>query len=168
MINHNPDINLHLGFLHQWTVRWFRFFSRWEFDEVYNQAYISALELLENKYAPEKGAVTTFLNCFLGGKVYYAYGKSMGWRKREGKWRIFIIDVKIEDIPGAQIDEHRPEYPPSLTEKEKKVVEMKMDGHSLLEIAKEFGYKSPNTVRYWFKHHIRPKFHDSGIFLDEH
>ena len=133
-----------------------------------NQAYVSADELLKNTYCPEKGTVITFLNCFLRGKVSYAYGKSQGWRYRKSKWKKFISDVDVEDLSSNLANQKKGEYPVNLTSREKEVIQMRIGGHSLLSIANHFGYKSPNTVTYWFKHHIVPKFIDAGIQPDEH
>jgi DNA-binding CsgD family transcriptional regulator len=61
------------------------------------------------------------------------------------------MDWEYIEVPAA-------EMPDTLTDREREVIEMRMNKYSYQEIAEAFGYKSANTVTYWIKHHIRPKF----------
>lgn len=156
--NQSDDVNDHLGFLTQWTSTMKRAgnFPLWEHDELFNQAYITTHELLKEKYNPSRGAVITFLKAFLWGRVLYAYGKSFGWRYRDSKWRVLEVPMTRQAVSKLQFDPV--DYPPDLTEREKEVLEMRVGGYSLQAIANHFGFSSPNTVTYWMKNHIQPKF----------
>ena len=154
----NPDVNLHIVFLTEWTsqMKSSGHFPLWDYNELFNQAYVIASDLLTKKYQPSRGSVVTFLRGFLWGKVLYSYGKSFGWRYRDSKWKVF--ETPLDPSSDGAIEYDSFEYPPDLTEREKAVIEMRVGGHSLQSIARHFGFSSPNTVTYWIKNHIQPKF----------
>ena len=156
--SYSLDMADHIGFLHQWAAALKRsnHFTKWCHDELVNQGYVTGSELLQKNYDPTKGTVITFLKAFLWSRVAYAYGKSFGWRYRDSTWR--ILERSLENMDWEYIEVPAAEMPDTLTDREREVIEMRMNKYSYQEIAEAFGYKSANTVTYWIKHHIRPKF----------
>ena len=162
--SYSRDMSDHIGFLHQWasSLKRANHFTKWTHDELVNQGYVTGSELLMRNYDAEKGTVVTYLKAFLWSRVAYAYGKSFGWRYRDSRWR--ILESSLENgfdsgyvtVPGV-------EYPEDLTERERAVIELRVDGYPYQEIAEKFGYKSANTVTYWIRNHIRPKFLRMGV-----
>jgi hypothetical protein len=165
--NRSVDVNDHLGFLRQWTAEHLRkgHFSLWEPDELYNQAYLTAHDLLTSRYRPDRGTVVTYLRNFLWARVAYAYGKYHGWRYRSGKWMNFEAELNGINEP-LHSPPPKPELPPGLTEREIDVILMKVGGMTHRDIALAFGRKSPTTVTYWIKNHILPKFESAGLLDD--
>ena len=166
--NRSRDVGDHLGFISSWASKMKSrgHFSLWSYDELFNEAFIAAHDLLKERYDPEKGTVTTFLGSFIWSRVSYAYGKSFGWRYRNSKWR--ILETHFDTDLNLSIEIEVPaEYPVNLTDRERAVLEMRMGGYSLKAIANHFGYTSPNTVIYWIKNHIIPKFENVGIISHE-
>lgn len=165
--NRSVDVNDHLGFLRQWTAEHLRqgHFSLWDHDELFNQAYLTAHDLLTTRYKPDRGTVVTYLRNFLWARVAYVYGKYHGWRYRNGKWVNFEAALHSSFDPFYEM-QTKAELPPGLTEREIDVILMKVGGMTHRKIAEAYGRKSPTTVTYWIKNHILPKFKQAGI-LDE-
>ena len=157
--NQSRDANDHMGYLTDWVADKKRsgHFTLWDHDELLSQAYLTAQDLLNRNYDPNKGAVITYLDNFLWGRVFYAYGKYHGWRYTKGKWVDPEVDFECFGSMGHQSPD-KVEFPSDLTDREIDVILMRMTGATYRKIAAAFGYKSPTTVTYWFKHHIRPKF----------
>jgi len=162
--NRSKDIGDHIGFLMQWVadVKKSGHFALWTHEELLSQAYLTAHELLVDRYDPEKATVITFLKNFLWPRVAYAYGKFHGWRYRKSKWVILESEFVETSVRGIE-DYARAELPPNLTEKEIDVILMKVGGMTHRSIAEAYGYKSPTTVTYWIKNHILPKFRRAGL-----
>lgn len=157
-----------MGFLSSWCSKMKAkgHFPLWSYDELFNEAFIAAHNLLQEAYDPKKGTVTTFLGSFIWSRVLYAYGKSFGWRYRNSKWRVLERRYDPENDLSIIVDDPA-EYPVNLTDRERGVLEMRMGGHTLKSIANYFGYTSPNIVLYWIKNHIIPKFENVGIIENE-
>lgn len=162
--NRSRDANEHLGFLIQWVAETKRagHFSLWSHEELLSQAFLTASELLEKNYRPEKGTVITYLRNFLWARVAYAYGKYHGWRYRKSKWVILESFFDAASHKGC-VPHDKAELPSDLTEREIDVILMKVGGMTHKAIAEAYGYKSPTTVSYWIRHHIYPKFQRAGI-----
>jgi len=144
--NKSTDINDHIGFLWHWVGDRKRrgHFDLWDNNELFNQAYVTAADLLKRNYRPEKGTVSTYLSYFLWSRVAYAYGKYHGWRYRKGKW--VTLEFELQDGSATAIDDiEKPELPRSLSEEEMDIVLMRVNGRKYREISKETGH-SVNTV----------------------
>jgi hypothetical protein len=165
--SYSRDMADHIGFLHQWasSLKSSNHFTKWCHDELVNQGFVTGSDLLQKNYDPNRATVVTFLKAFLWSRVAYAYGKSFGWRYRDSKWRILESSLD-QGFDSGYISIPDVEYPESLTEREKQVIAMRIEGYPYQEIAEKFGYRSANTVTYWIRHHIRPKFLDH-VHLEE-
>tara|TARA_Y100001973_G_C5176598_1_gene322344 strand:+ start:218 stop:736 length:519 start_codon:yes stop_codon:yes gene_type:complete len=161
--NRNPDVNEHLGFLRQWAAQMKRggSFSKWDLEELFNQAYVTAADLLEKNYNPEKGSVTTYLKAFLWSRVSYAYGKSFGWRYRDRRW--VFPEQSGTELEKSYTPQIEAELPPTLNEEEKKIIEMRLDGMSYKQIATELGYGAGGTIANKLRTTVFLKFVDSGL-----
>jgi len=165
--SYSKDINDHLGYLRQWTSSMQKggFFSLWEHDELYNQAYLTASTLLNKNYDPEKGTVITYLKAFLWPRVFYAYGKYHGWRYRNSKWitleTSYASAFNLEE-PSYVIPE-KGELPPNLTDEEIDIILMRVGGMGYQEIANNLGYASGTTISSRIKTRIFDKFKKSGL-----
>lgn len=142
------------------------FFSKWDHDELFSQAFVTASDLLAKNYDPEKGTIITYLKAFLWPRVAYAYGKYHGWRYRESKWVVLESELTESGHPSFEVQE-KAELPPDLTEREIDVILMRVGGLSYQLIAEKLGYKSANTVTYWINNHILPKFIRAGLLDPE-
>jgi len=162
--SYSRDMADHIGFLHNWAsaLKRAHHFNKWTHDELVNQGYVTGSDLLARNYDATKGTVITYLKAFLWSRVAYAYGKSFGWRYRDSQWKILESSLDTGFDSGYVILP-RMEMPEDLTDRERMVIEMRIDGHPYQDIAEKFGYSSANTVTYWIRNHIRPKFLRIGI-----
>ena len=162
--SYSRDMADHIGFLHNWAsaLKRSNHFTKWTHDELVNQGYVTGADLLARNYDATKGTVITYLKAFLWSRVAYAYGKSFGWRYRDSRWKILESSLDTGFDSGYVIVPSI-EYPEDITDRERTVIEMRVEGRPYQEIAEKFGYSSANTVTYWIRNHIRPKFLRIGI-----
>lgn len=79
-----------LEYTHAWTSMRLRSFPLWDFDDIRNEAYVTAVTLL-HRYDPDKGTLHQFLSQRLYDYVSRSYQKQNGivvTRKRlpNGRW----------------------------------------------------------------------------------
>jgi len=152
--NRSKDINDHIGLLWQWVADKKRrgHFELWDHDELFNQAYVTASDLLERNYKPEMGTVSTYLAYFLWSRVAYAYGKYHGWRYRKGKWVTLEFEL-LDETNALSEDNVKLELPSSLNDKEVDIILMRFNGKKYREISESTGksihsiYKTMKRIR---------------------
>ena len=82
------DVRDHIGLITNLCVTWRRRnrFTGVDFHELKSISIIEADRLLRVKFDPETSSASTFLHCFLLGRVEYEIGKSAGKRKHAEGW----------------------------------------------------------------------------------
>ena len=69
--------------------------SGWCPDDIAAAAYVSAVELVDEKFDPEKGTLGTFLFTRLYSRVRYQWAADRGlkWDRTEKRWRPRCVEL---------------------------------------------------------------------------
>ena len=80
-------------------------FTGWEADDIASAAYIAAVDLVDEKFDPDKGTLGTFLYSRLYSRVRYRWAADRGlkWDRRSKRWvRRFTELEALEYEPSAR------------------------------------------------------------------
>jgi DNA-directed RNA polymerase specialized sigma24 family protein len=85
-----------------WSVRMFRrsYFDGWTADDIASAAYISAVDLVDEKFDPKLGKLGTFLYTRLYSRVRYQWASDRGFRWDRLNRRWIRKAVELDEFDG--------------------------------------------------------------------
>ena len=126
---------------HDWTAIRLRSFPKWDFDEIWNEAYVQAHRIL-HLWNRNRGNLNTFLRLRLYERVMPQYLRDIGYvpirKKVNGRYQARSNFLLAESLDGHDVEARSVKQfkmPDQLTPIESRTVSMLMRGLNQKQVA---------------------------------